>query len=254
MTAATPPPTPDSPGPPDSPASPGPPAPPDAATLLRTTGAVREFTGRPVTRAEVARILDLARFAPSGGNQQPWHVVTVEAPAVRAALGECIVAAAKEYVTLRAAGQRPFGLTAHGRWPGPGPVDLAAARAADLDAPAFTGLAHAPAVLAVLVELGKLAAMDAELDRHGVVAGASIYPFCWQILLAARLEGLGGVLTTFAVRHEPTALAALGAPPGWALAAVVALGEPVHRPTRLRREPVTAFATVDGFAGPALSP
>ncbi|MBM3693900.1 MAG: nitroreductase family protein [Actinobacteria bacterium] len=239
--------------------APGPSAAPDADaldadTLLRATGSVREFTDRPVTRAEVARILDLARFAPSGGNQQPWHVVSVEAPAVRAALGECIVTAAKEYLTLRTAGQRPFGLTVHGRWPGPGPVDLAAARAADLDAPAFTGLAQAPAVLAVLVELGKLAAMDAELDRHGVVAGASIYPFCWQILLAARLEGLGGVLTTFAVRDEPTALAALGAPPGWALAAVIALGEPVHRPTRLRREPVAAFATVDGFAGPALTP
>jgi len=239
--------------------APGPSAAPDADaldadTLLRATGSVREFTDRPVTRAPVARILDLARFAPSGGNQQPWHVVSVEAPAVRAALGECIVTAAKEYLTLRTAGQRPFGLTVHGRWPGPGPVDLAAARAADLDAPAFTGLAQAPAVLAVLVELGKLAAMDAELDRHGVVAGASIYPFCWQILLAARLEGLGGVLTTFAVRDEPTALAALGAPPGWALAAVIALGEPVHRPTRLRREPVAAFATVDGFAGPALTP
>ena len=225
---------------------------PDLETALRTTGAVREFTDRPVTRAEVARILDVARFAPSGGNQQPWHVVSVEDPEVRRGLGAITVATAKEYVALGRAGQRPFGLFDHGRWPGPGDVDLDAARAEDLGIPAFEQLAFAPALLAVLVDLTKLAAMDAELDRHGVVAGASIYPFCRDLLLAARLVGLGGVLTTFAVRREPEALALLDAPNGWALAALVALGEPVRRPTRLRRAPVAEFATVDRFTGSPL--
>lgn len=221
-------------------------------TALRTTGAIREFTDRPVSRAEVARILDVARFAPSGGNQQPWHVVSVEAPETRDALGALIVSAANEYVALARAGQRPFGLTEHGRWPGPGDVDLAEARAGDDGAARFGGLAHAPAVLAVLVELGKLAALDAELDRHGVVPGASIYPFCWQILLAARLVGLGGVLTTFAVRREPEVLALLDAPEGWAVAAVLALGEPVRQPARLRRGRIVDFATIDAFSGPPL--
>ena len=72
----------------------------DLETALRTTGAVRTFTDRPVTRAEVIRILDVARFAPSGGNQQPWHVVTVESPRVRAQLGTLIVDSAKEYIAL----------------------------------------------------------------------------------------------------------------------------------------------------------
>jgi len=227
---------------------------PDLETALRTTGAVREFTDRPVTRAEVARILDVARFAPSGGNQQPWHVVSVEDPEVRRGLGALTVATAKEYVALGRAGQRPFGLFDHGRWPGPGDVDLEAARAGDLGVPAFEQLADAPVLLAVLVDLTKLAAMDAELDRHGVVAGASIYPFCRDLLLAARLIGLGGVLTTFAVRREPEALAQLDAPEGWALAALIALGEPAHRPTRLRRHPVPEFATLDRFTGPPLQP
>ena len=95
--------------------------------------------------------------------------------------------------------------------------------------------------------------MDAELDRHGLCAGASIYPFCRDVLLAARLVGLGGVLTTFAVRREPEALAVLGAPDGWALAAVIALGEPVHQAQSSRRHPVADFATVDTFSGPALA-
>jgi len=225
----------------------------DLETALRTTGAIREFTVRPVSRDELARILDVARFAPSGGNQQAWHVVSVEDPAIRARIGELIVTSAKEYLALAQSGARPFGLSEHGRWPGPGEVDLDAARTAPLDAPVFAALADAPALLAVLVHLPRLAAMDAELDRHGLVAGASIYPFCRDVLLAARLQGLGGVLTTFAVRREPEALAALHAPDDWALAAVIALGEPVRQPTRLRRNPVSAFATVDSFAGAPLT-
>jgi len=225
----------------------------DLETALRTTAAIREFTDRPVTRDELVRILDVARFAPSGGNQQAWHVVSVEDPTIRTRIGELIVASAKEYLALAQSGARPFGLSERGRWPGPGEVDLDAARAAPLDAPVFDALAHAPALLAVLVHLPRLAAMDAELDRHGFVAGASIYPFCRDLLLAARLLGLGGVLTTFAVRRVPAALAALDAPEGWALAAVIALGEPVHKPTRLRRNPVAEFATVDTCTGAPLT-
>jgi nitroreductase len=37
---------------------------------LRTTGAVREFTDEPVDDATLARVLDTARFAPSGGAEQ----------------------------------------------------------------------------------------------------------------------------------------------------------------------------------------
>ena len=226
----------------------------DLATALRTTGAVRTFTGRPVDREQLVRILDLARFAPSGGNQQPWHVVSVEDRAVRARLGVLITESAREYVSLTADGQRPFGLTDRGRWPGPGAVDLEKARRDGPDVPAFAGLAAAPVVLVVLVRLGSLAAVDAELDRHGVVGGASIYPFCWNVLLAARQEGLGGVLTTFAVRREPEVLELLDAPEGWAVAAVLALGEPAHRATRLTRRPVGEFASLDRFDGPSLRP
>jgi nitroreductase len=232
--------------------APTPPATTDLETALRTTGAIREFTGAAVGRDRLRRILDVARFAPSGGNMQAWRVVSVEDPERRRALGALMIASAKEYIALSRSGQRPFGLFANGRWPGPGEVDLAAARAEPLGNPVFERLADAPALLAVLVELAKLAAMDADLDRHGMVSGASIYPFCRDILLAARLEGLGGVLTTFAVRREPEALAVLGAPPGWALAAVLALGEPVHQPTRLRRRPVEEFAVVDRFDGTPL--
>lgn len=38
---------------------------------------IRAFTSQPVPEATVRDILDVARFAPSGGNLQPWRVIAV---------------------------------------------------------------------------------------------------------------------------------------------------------------------------------
>lgn len=74
------------------------------------------------------------------------------------------------------------------------------------------------------------------------------------MLLAARAEGLGGVLTTMLVHREREVKQLLGVPDEYAVAAVLALGRPVHQPRRLTREPVDSFATADRFDGPALAP
>jgi hypothetical protein len=55
------------------------------------------------------------------------------------------------------------------------------------------------------------------------------------------------------VRREEAVKELLGAPAHTALATVVALGRPVHQPTRLTREPVESFTSVDRFDGPPLS-
>ncbi len=44
---------------------------------LRTTGSVRAFTDEAVTPEQVSAVLETARFAPSGGNKQGWHVIWV---------------------------------------------------------------------------------------------------------------------------------------------------------------------------------
>jgi nitroreductase len=56
---------------------------------LRTTGAVREFTDQAVDDAVLARVLDSARFAPSGANAQAWRVVVVKNDANRRRLQDC---------------------------------------------------------------------------------------------------------------------------------------------------------------------
>ena len=54
--------------------------------VLRTTGAIRDFTDEPVPDEVVFRILDTARFGPSGGNVQGWRVVVVKDRATRRTL------------------------------------------------------------------------------------------------------------------------------------------------------------------------
>ncbi|WP_445271198.1 nitroreductase family protein, partial [Streptomyces sp. DSM 41634] len=74
--------------------------------------------------------------------------------------------------------------------------------------------------------------------------------FVWNILLAARNEGYGGVLTTMAVAEEPKVKALLGIPEPFAIAAVVPLGKPVRQFTKLKRMPVADIASRERFDGP----
>jgi nitroreductase len=71
----------------------------------------------------------------------------------------------------------------------------------------------------------------------------------WSVLLAARDEGLGGVVTTMVIRQEDEVRALLGAPEELAVAAVVAIGHPVRQTRKLTRRPVPEFTTVDRVDG-----
>lgn len=224
----------------------------DLIDTLRSTGAVREFTDEPVADDVVARILDTARFAPSGGNAQAWHVVLIKAEDTRKRLRELYLPGWRDYLAMSTAGLRLWA-------PGNDPAAEAAAVAAipaELAAAAAQGFAseldRVPVLLAVFAELPALAAVDRDVDRYPFAGGASVYPFVWSILLAARAEGLGGVMTTMLVRAEQEVKHLLDAPEHWALATVVALGRPAHPRKRLRRRPVRAFTTIDRADGPAL--
>jgi nitroreductase len=208
----------------------------DLIETLRTTASVREFRPEPVAPDVLARVLDTARFAPSGGNRQAWRVVVLQDPAVKAALRDLYLPGWYDYLAIRQ----------HGLVPWAPVTDEAAERAALADAP---GIAAAAAGSGGFAE--HLAAVDRGFTRYTFAGGASVYPFVWNLLLAARAEGLAGVMTTMAIRREAEVKALLRVPDDVALAAVVALGRPVHQPTRLDRAPVASFTTRDRFDGPA---
>ena len=85
-----------------------------------------------------------------------------------------------------------------------------------------------------------------------MISGASVYPFVWNILLAARHEGLGGTLTTMPVIGESKIQELLGIPSHVALAAVIPMGRPVKQLTKLRRKPVEEIASLERWDGEPL--
>ena len=108
-------------------------------------------------------------------------------------------------------------------------------------------------MLVVCVDLKVVASTDQYLDRVGVISGASIYPFVWNILMAARHEGYGGTITTLTVAQEPKLKELLGIPDHVAVTAVMPLGKPVKQLIRLRRKPVADFVTFERWDGAPLS-
>jgi len=225
----------------------------DLIETLRSTGAAREFRPDPVPDDVLARVLDTARFAPSGGNRQAWRVIVLRDPDLRRRLRDLYTSIWYEYLAQGAAG-----LVAWAPVTDRTAEAAAVARAGEMEALAAAGpggfaehFDEVPVLLVLLADLRRLAAIDRDLPRYTLAGGASIYPFAWSTLLAARAEGLGGVITTMAVGREPAIKELLDIPDELAVAAVIALGYPTTQPSRLTRQPVEAFTTVDRFDGPA---
>ena len=228
----------------------------DLIETLRTTGAVRDFEAEPVPDDVLYRILDAARFAPSGGNRQGWRIVVVNDPGKRRRLRDLYLVGWYEYLAQTAAGLVPWAPVTD-----EGAERRAIGQAPEVEARAAAGpggfaehLDEVPLLLVLLADLLALAAVDKGFSRYTMAGGASIYPFGWNVLLAARAEGLGGVLTTMPIRREAEVKALLDVPDELVVAGVIALGRPVRQAKRLRRAPVEEFTTVDGFNGPPLRP
>ncbi len=211
--------------------------------VMRTTFAAREFTADPLPDTTLFRILDHARFAPSGGNRQGWAVLVVRDRRTREALAALTAPAAKRYAAQVKAGENP--------WNTIDPLSVDAQTIARTPAPArlIEPVLKAAVVLVVCVDLKVVASTDQDLERVGVISGASVYPLAWNILLAARHEGFGGTLTTLAIAEEPELQQLLGIPRHVAVCAIMPLGRPARPLTKLKRKPVEQFARLERWGG-----
>jgi nitroreductase len=215
--------------------------------VMRTTFSARDFTGDPIPNETLYTILENARFASSGGNRQGWHVIIVRDPQTRQALAQLAEPAAKRYTAQLQAGESP--------WNSIDPTSVDAATIAQTPAPArlTEPFIKAAVVLVVCVDLKLVASIDQDLQRVGVISGGSIYPFVWNLLLAARHEGYGGTITTLPVAQEGKIQELLGIPGHVAVSAVMPLGKPVKQLTKLRRKPVSEFTTFERWDGEPLT-
>jgi len=219
----------------------------DVYEVMRTTSAVRQFTGEPLPDDVLHTILDNARFAPSGGNRQGTRIIVVRDPDARRALAELNIPGARRYTAQREAGEGP--------WNAAAPTRLSDDAIAATEVPDFwtTPVLDAAVVLVVCVDLRLVAATDQDLGRVGIVGGASVYPLVWNILLAARNEGFGGTITTMAVAEEPRVRELFGIPDEYAVACVVPLGKPERQLTKLSRASVEDLTRLETWEGGPLS-
>ena len=211
--------------------------------VMRTTFACREFTGEPVPQDVLHRIIDHARFAPSGGNRQGWRVINITDPEKKERLAHLSLPTATRYLLQMKAGESPLN-TIH-------PSAVTDDQVACAEAPEWlvAHIRNAPTLLVIAVNLELVASMDKDLGRIGLVSGGSIYPLAWNVLLAARNEGYGGTMTTWGVAEEPEVQTLLDIPAHWAVATIMPLGKPVRQLTKLRRKPVEDILYTDSWNG-----
>ncbi len=210
--------------------------------MMRGAPATRRFRPDPVEHDVLERVLEAARFAPSGGNRQGWRVIAVTDAETRRALRDLYQPHWRAYFDHTGASE----ILAN-----PGEHDAAHVRMLRRSDEFADRLHEVPLHLLVCVRIADMLITDGELDRPSIVGGASIYPFVQNVLLALRAEGLGATLTTLLIPAEPAVKRLLGIPAELALAAFIAAG---HRadpwPSALRRRPVSDFAYAERYGQP----
>jgi len=212
--------------------------------VMRCAPSTRYFTDEPVPRELLHRVLDNARYAPSGGNRQGWRVIVVTDPAVRRRLRELYEPPWEAYM-IQTGGRAALEAGDTG---GVSEARLRMLRGADEFAHNFDSV---PVHLVPCVALDALAIVDHSLERPSIVGGASVYPFVQNILLGLRAENLGAAFTTLLTPAEPQVRELLQIPDGIAVAGHISVGfRSDPWPKQLRRNPVSEFAFGERYGQP----
>ncbi|MEI8358024.1 MAG: hypothetical protein RL698_3432 [Pseudomonadota bacterium] len=202
--------------------------------VLHTTPTCRYYRPDPVPDDVLRRVLDGARWAPTGGNRQGVRFLVVRDAARRRRLKELYLPLWEQYA------ERSRDVS---DVPRPRMLANADHMARHLD--------EIPALIVVCARLADLLATDRHLDRLTIVGGASVYPAVQNVLLAARAEGLGTALTTLLCAVEPQVKELFGIPEGIATAALVALGWPERPfPQKLSRRPLEEICFAEDWGTP----
>jgi len=188
-------------------------SPEDLGTYLKTRRSVRNFTRERVPRETVARILDIARYAPSGGNGQPVGWLIIQDPGEVHRIAGLVV----DWMRTLKGSTHPMS----GYVPG-----LIAAWDAGSD-PVCRGAPHL--VIAHIPQGNPVAAVDAliALTHFDIAAPAFGVGACWA-----------GFLSMAARAYEPLT-AALALPAGREYAYGLFFGYPQYKTYNIpRRNPV----------------
>jgi nitroreductase len=198
---------------------------------LATTRAIRRYRDEPVPREALRAMLFAATRGPSGSNRQPFRfVVLTDGPKAHAAKA------------LIGAGARRFWASkrqADGYDEGSGALaDSPKARMARTMQQYVDHFERVPVlILPCLVRYRDPTPTE----------GASIYPACQNLLLAARALGYGGAFTGWHVAVEAELRALLGIPDRTFMAGTITVGKPAGHHGPVRRRPMAELVYEEGW-------
>ena len=209
----------------------------DAVGLLEgiaTTRAIRRYTDDPIPDDDLATILFAASRAPTGSNRQHFRFVVLRdgpvAVDAKALLGEA----------FRAGWSDKRGTDGYDE--GSGAVDNSPkARQARAMQHFVDHFEQTPVVV-----LGCIRGRHRDFQD-----GASIFPACQNLLLAARALGYGGVMTGWHRMVEAELRQLVGIPEEVTIAATIPLGKPQGNHGPVRRRPLQALVYDDAWEQPA---
>lgn len=208
------------------------PPPRDEVGLLEgiaTTRAIRRYADEPVPDDVLRDILFAATRAPSGSNRQPFRfiVLTDSETAQRA---KALIAQGARTVWNSKRTNDGYDAGSGAR------EDSPKARMARTMQDYVDNLERVPALI--------LACLVRYRDPNPL-EGASVYPACQNLLLAARALGYGGVLTGFHGFVDAELRELLQIPEGTFIAASITLGRPVGHHGPVRRAPMSELVYGD---------
>jgi nitroreductase len=198
---------------------------------LATTRSIRRYTNDPIPDDDLATILWHAARAPSGSNRQPFRFLVLRDGPMAIAAKEVLGSA------FRAgwAAKRSDGGFDRGSGADPASPKSRAAAAMQQFVDRFE---RVPVVVLVCL---------VRYRPPTPTEGASVYPACQNLLLAARALGYGGALTMWHLGVEDELRELLGIPDDVALSACITLGRPVGGHGPLRRKPLGDLVFDDGW-------
>jgi nitroreductase len=204
----------------------------DVWEVLSTARTIRRFTDEPVDDEVLGRCLQAATWAPSGANAQCWRFVVLRSPELRAVVAE---AAALSLQVI----EPVYGMSR--------PAEDDDSRRARTYRATYELHDRAGEHVSVLF------AQQRFDTASELLLGGSIFPAMQNFVLAARAQGLGTCLTSWAsYGGEELLREAVGVPDDWMLAGHVVVGWPRGNHGTLRRRPVAEVSAVDTWDGPPL--
>jgi nitroreductase len=214
---------------------------------MYTARALRRLKPDPVPEPLIARILDAAIRAPSGGNAQNWVFIVVRDANKRRQLGAIYRKASDEVSEIYAARGRPPHQTQE-------QYDKLMAGGAYL----WDHLGDAPLILVPCLTTRPMPPREtlpesvqvryaAHLEYQARIRGASIYPAVQNIILTCRALGLGTLITTNHLLYEDEVRAVLGMPPDSYAYALMPIGYPRGKYGPVARKPVAEVAFADNW-------